>query len=274
MDPQIGELLSLDGHTALVTGGATGLGEAIARLLAGAGAHVVIGDIDTEGASGVAADIEAAGRSAASLGMDVTNELSARSGVETAADITGRLDILVNNVGSYAEAGGILNQSYEAWRRAVDVNLDSVFLCSKPAAEIMARTNDGGVIINLASVDGLLPCLGTAYDSAKAAVIHFTSSLAVDLAPFGVRVNAVAPGNIDVETLRRMRSGDQPPLWSQAPENSGLMGPLMQQRSSNIPLGRRGQPEEVARAVLFLSGRMSSYVTGQTLVVDGGWTLI
>jgi len=274
MDPQIGELLSLDGRTALVTGGATGIGESIARLLAGAGAHVVIGDIDTEGGAKVAADIENAGHSAAAIGMDVTSEVSARVGVETAADVTGRLDVLVNNAGSYAEAGGILDQTYASWRSAVDVNLDSVFLCSKPAAELMARSNAGGAIISIASVDGLLPCLGTAYDSAKAAVMHFTSSLAVDLSPFGIRVNAVAPGNIDVETLRRMRSGELPRVWSAATENSGLMGPLMQQRSSNIPLGRRGQPEEVARAVLFLSSAASSYVTGQTIVVDGGWTLV
>jgi NAD(P)-dependent dehydrogenase (short-subunit alcohol dehydrogenase family) len=274
MDPQIGRLLALDGRTALVTGGATGIGESIARLLAGAGAHVVIGDIDTEGASRVAADIESAGHTAAAVGMDVTSEISASAGVETATDLTGRLDVLVNNAGSYAEAGGILDQSYESWRKAVDVNLDSVFLCSKPAAETMVRSQEGGTIVSIASVDGLLPCLGTAYDSAKAAVMHFTSSLAVDLAPFGVRVNAVAPGNIDVETLRRKRSGDPPRAWSAATENSGLMGPLMQQRSSNIPLGRRGQPEEVARAVLFLASTASSYMTGQTLVVDGGWTLV
>lgn len=274
MDPQVGELLSLDGRTALVTGGATGIGEAIARLLAAAGAHVVIGDVNTEGGSRVAADIEAAGHTAASLGMDVTKETSARAAVETATNVTGRLDVLVNNAGSYAEAGGILDQSYEAWRRAVDINLDSVFLCSKPAAEAMARSGSGGTIVNIASVDGLLPCLGTAYDSAKAAVMHFTSSAAVDLAPFNIRVNAVAPGNIDVETLRMMRAGELPRLWSAAQENSGLMGPLMQQRSSNIPLGRRGQPEEVARAVLFLASSASSYMTGQTVVVDGGWTLV
>jgi NAD(P)-dependent dehydrogenase (short-subunit alcohol dehydrogenase family) len=274
MDPQIGELLSLDGRTALVTGGASGIGESIARLLAGAGAHVVIGDIDTEGAAEVAGEIESAGHSAAAIGMDVTSEVSARAGVEMAVDLTGRLDVLVNNAGSYAEAGGILDQSYESWRSSVEINLDSVFLCSKPAAESMARAQNGGTIVSIASVDGLLPCLGTAYDSAKAGVMQFTSSLAVDLSPFGVRVNAVAPGNIDVETLRRMRAGDLPPLWSAPLENSGLMGPLMQQRSSNIPIGRRGQPEEVARAVLFLSSSASSYVTGQTIVVDGGWTLV
>ena len=201
MDPQIGRLLALDGRTALVTGGATGIGESIARLLAGAGAHVVIGDIDTEGASRVAADLESAGHDAAAVGMDVTSEVSARAGVETAVDITGRLDILVNNAGSYAEAGGIIDQSYESWRKAVDVNLDSVFLCSKPAAETMVRSQSGGAIVSIASVDGLLPCLGTAYDSAKAAVMHFTASLAVDLAPFGVRVNAVAPVNFPLQLL-------------------------------------------------------------------------
>ena len=102
--------------------------------------------------------------------------------------------MLVNNAGSYHEAGSIVDQSYESWKRAIAVNYEGVFLCSKPAAEHMVARGGGGAIVNISSVDGIVPCLGTGYDSAKGALFQFTRSLAVDLAPFGIRVNCVAPG--------------------------------------------------------------------------------
>ena len=265
MNSSVGQLLSLDGRSALVTGAATGLGEAIARLLADAGAAVTVADIDVEGAERVAAEI---GGTVARL--DVTD-------ADDAARVIGAvdgLDLLVNNAGTYREAGSILDQSHDSWHRSIDVNLVGVFNCSKPAAHAMIDAGRRGAIVNIASVDGILPCLGTGYDSAKAAVMHFTRSLAVDLAPHGIRVNGVAPGYFLVPTLRRIHSGELPPLWPAEPSVSGLMGPLMQQRSRHIPLGRGGDPQEVARAVLFLATEASSYVTGQTLVVDGGWTLV
>jgi NAD(P)-dependent dehydrogenase (short-subunit alcohol dehydrogenase family) len=273
VDEFIGKLLSLDGKSAVVTGAATGLGEAIAWTLARAGAHVLVADIDVEGAERVASAVAAGGYRADAVPVDVTDPASARTAVERAIGICGALDVLVNNAGSYREAGSIIDQTYESWKRAVSVNYESVFLCSKPAAEHMVERGAGGAIINISSVDGYLPCLGTGYDSAKAAVIHFTRSLAVDLAPFRIRVNGVAPGNIPVETLRKMHSGELPPVWPKPSVPSGLMGPLMRQRGDNIPLGRKGLPEEIGYATLFLCTTASSYVTGQTLVVDGGWTL-
>ena len=265
MDVDIGRLLSLDGRTALVTGGATGIGESIARVLAAAGAVVTIGDVDVDGARRVATAI--GGRAVA---LDVTDPASADAAV---ADVGG-LDLLVNNAGTYREAGSILDQSHESWRRSIDVNLAGVFNCSKPAARAMVDGGRGGAIVNIASVDGYLPCLGTGYDSAKAAVIQLTRSLAVDLAPHGVRVNGVAPGNVVVETLRRIHAGELPPLWPPDSSPTGLMGPMMRQRTANIPLGRTGRPEEIAHAVLFLASAAATYVTGQTLTVDGGWTLV
>ena len=265
MAPDIGQLLSLDGRHALVTGGATGIGEAIARVLAAAGAQVTIGDLDRPGAERVAAEI--GGRA---LELDVTAPDSAE---DVVAAVDG-LDLLVNNAGTYREAGSILDQDHASWRRSIDVNLAGVFNCSKPAATAMVTGGRAGSIVNIASVDGYLPCLGTGYDSAKAGVIQFTRSLAVDLAPHGIRVNGVAPGNIPVPTLHKIHAGELPPLWPADASPSGLMGPIMRQRTANIPLGRTGRPEEIAHAVLFLASAAASYVTGETVVVDGGWTLV
>ena len=265
MDAEIGQLLALDGHTALVTGGATGIGEGIARVLAAAGATVFIGDIDVDGATRVAGEI--GGRA---VRLDVTD---AAATAEAIAAIDG-LDILVNNAGTYREAGSILDQSHESWRRSIDLNLASVFNCSKPAAQAMVARGGGGSIVNIASVDGALPCLGTGYDTAKAGVVQFSRTLAVDLAPHGIRVNAVSPGNIPVATLAKIHSGELPPLWPVDSSPTGLMGPLMKMRSKNIPLGRTGTPAEIAHAVLFLCSPAAAYVTGQNLTVDGGWTLV
>jgi len=265
MNSSVGQFLSLDGRVALVTGGATGIGEAIARLLVAAGAAVTIGDIDVAGAERVAGEI-----GATAVELDVTDAVAT---ARIVAEIDG-LDLLVNNAGTYREAGSILDQTHESWHRSVDVNFVSVFNCSKPVAHSMVAAGLPGTIVNIASVDGILPCLGTGYDSSKAAVMQFTRSLAVDLAPHGIRVNAVAPGNIPVPTLHKIHSGELPPLWPVPSSRSGLMGPMMRQRTPNIPLGRTGRPEEIASAVLFLSAGASSYVTGHTMVVDGGWTLV
>lgn len=270
MDPSLAQLFGLDGRVALVTGGATGLGEAIARMLARAGAQVVIGDLDVEGATRVAHDIGGQAHH-----LDVTRPESVAAVFAAAPGI----DLLVNNAGTYRETGSILDQSAESWQRSIDVNLGGVFHCSKAAAThfVTRRNRDTshpGGIVNIASVDGFLPCLGTAYDSAKAAVMQFTRTLAVDLAPHGIRVNAVAPGNVPVPTLEKIRNGELPPLWPPNSSVTGLMGTMMRQRSANIPLGRMGKPDDIALAVLYLASAAADYVTGQTLVVDGGWLLV
>ncbi len=259
-------LLDLSGRIAIVTGAATGIGEAIARTLTAAGASVVVADIDTKGAERVASDI-----GGTALDLDVTD---AEACAKLLGSIGDRIDILVNNAGSYHDAGSILDQSVESWRRAIDINLASLFNCSKPVAARMVEQGGGGAMVNIASVDGMLPCLGTGYDSAKAGAIHFTRSLAVDLAPHGIRVNAVSPGVVPVPTLDKMHAGEIEHFWPKEPSVSGLMGPLMARRSSNVPLGRKGLPADIAHAVLFLVSDASSYVTGQNLAVDGGWTLV
>jgi NAD(P)-dependent dehydrogenase (short-subunit alcohol dehydrogenase family) len=265
MDSAISQLLSLDGRTAVVTGAATGIGEGIARVLRAAGAEVVVADIDEPGAERVATDI-----GGTPMSLDVTD---AGMCAERIGAVEG-LDLLVNNAGTYREAGSILDQDVESWRRSIDVNLAGLFHCSRPAAAAMVEGGRRGAIVNIASVDAILPCLGTGYDSAKAGAVQFTRSLAVDLAPHGIRVNAISPGHVPVETLARMRRGEIPPLWPADPSPSGLMGPMMQQRSANIPMGRSAEVAEIAHAVLFLASAAASYVTGHNLVVDGGWTLV
>ena len=265
MDASIAALFDLSGRTALVTGGATGIGEGIARVLAAAGAAVVVADIDTDGAERVAGDI--GGRAVL---LDVTD---ADACAEVVTGIEG-LDLVVNNAGSYHQAGSILDQPASSWQTSININLASVFNVSQPAARAMVVAGRAGSFVNLASVDGALPCLGTGYDSAKAGVIQFTRSLALDLAPHGIRANAISPGHIEVDTLRRMRSGEIPALWPADSSVTGLMGPMMSQRSSNIPLGRSGTPDEIAHAALFLSSDAARYVTGQNLFVDGGWLLV
>ncbi|WP_420452248.1 SDR family NAD(P)-dependent oxidoreductase [Ilumatobacter sp.] len=266
MDDAISALLDLSGRTAVVTGAATGIGEGIARTLTAAGAHVVVADVDLVGAERVADDI---GGEAAE--MDVTDPEACARVLSTVGE---RIDVLVNNAGSFHEAGSILDQSVESWHRSVDVNLAGLFHCSKPVATRMVSQGGGGSIVNIASVDGVLPCLGTGYDSAKAAAIHFTRSLAVDLAPHSIRVNAVSPGVVPTPTLDRMHAGEIEHFWPADSSTTGLMGPLMKQRSANVPIGRRGTPDDIAHAVLFLVSDAASYVIGQNLTVDGGWTLV
>jgi len=265
-DPSIAALLDLSGRTAIITGAATGIGEGIARTLAAAGAVVVVADIDDEGAERVASDI-----GGTAVHLDVTDPSECADVLGSVGD---RVDILVNNAGSYHEAGSILDQSVESWQRSIDINLAGLFHCSKPVAARMVEQGGGGAIVNIASVDGIVPCLGTGYDTAKAGAIHFTKSLALDLGPHGIRVNAVSPGVVPVPTLDRMHAGEIEHFWPAEPAVSGLMGPITRSRSSNVPLGRKGTPDDIAHAVLFLASAASSYVTGQNIAVDGGWTIV
>lgn len=262
----IEQLWSLDGKHAVVTGVSTGsIGEGIARTLAAAGAKVVVTDIRDNGLSAIANDI-----GGTAVVADLTKEDETNSVIASGPAV----DVLVNNAGSYFDVGPILKQSPDSWRRAMDNNITTCYNASRAAARRMVDAGKGGSIINISSVDGLLPCMGTGYDTAKAAVIQFTRSLAVDLAPHYIRVNNIAPGAVMVETLRKMHAGELPPLWPTETEPTGLMNPITKIRSANIPLGRRGTPDDIGNAVLFLASEMSSYVTGVTLPVDGGWLLI
>jgi len=243
----------LSGQTAVVTGAATGIGEAIARRLAGAGATVAVADINVEGAERVAASIAAEhpGR-AFPVALDVTDPESVRAAVAAVLDRTGRIDIWVNNAGIAGKAAPLWEQSDEDWRKVMRVNLDGVFYCSRAVITHM-RERKYGRIVNIASIAGKEgnPNM-TAYSASKAAVIAFTKSLAKEVALDGICVNSVAPAVVRTQILEQL-----------TPEQIDYM-------TQRIPMRRTGTPEEIAAVVHYLASPDCSFVTGQCHDASGG----
>ena len=252
--------VELDGKVALVTGSAQGIGQAIADTLARNGARVVYSDLDADRA--VAASH--AGGGCLGFALDVGQPDSVVAGVARVIQEFGRVDILINNAGigvPAAERKTIDEYSLEAWDALLRIDLTGLFLMSREASRAM-KTQKSGRIVNIASVLGLVPArLQSAYIAAKAGVVNLTKSMALELAPHGVLVNAVAPGSTQTQ-------GWQTWIRDAGSEAQDLHAKLM----SHIPLGRPGTTQEIADAVLFLAAPESSYITGHVLTVDGGWT--
>ncbi len=245
--------MQLRHKVAAVTGSGQGIGQAIALTLAREGASVVVSDLDLTLAEQTAQRIKAAGGQGLALQVDVTSHQDAQTLTEKATEWFGKLDILVNNAGIYPSAP-ITDIGEEEWDLVMAVNLKGVFLCSQAAVRQM-MTCGQGVIVNIASVDAKTRTTGNAhYAAAKAGVISFTRTLACEMAPHGIRVNAVAPGWIGTGTL--LEKSDR---WRQAIEE--------------IPVGRLGKPEDVAEAVLFLVSDVAGYITGEVLDVNGGMVM-
>jgi NAD(P)-dependent dehydrogenase (short-subunit alcohol dehydrogenase family) len=247
------ELISLAGRTAVITGGAKGLGHAIARRLAEAGASVLIGDIDETGAKAAASEIGAAfGRSALSTPLDVADAASISAAADLAVAELGGIDIWVNNAGIYPSTPA-LDLSDAEWSRVIDINLGGTFIGCREAARRMVGADRGGVIVNLSSVAGIRgrgPRV-THYAASKHGVIGITRQLALEFAGNGIRVLAVAPSRIVTPGVEAATGGINPG------------GPL-------APLGRAGRPDDVARVVLFCASDLSLFMTGSVLQVDAG----
>lgn len=248
-------MTGLDGRVAVVTGAARGIGYAIAQRLVGEGAHVVVADVAAEGAQRAARELSPSGQEAIGVGLDVADVAALPAFMQRAREWQGRLDILVNNAG-IARRADVLEVTEEDWDAIMAVNLKGVFFAAQQAAAIMATQESRGVIVNLAStsafVSSTTPMI--AYDTSKGGVRMLTISLAVHLAPLGVRVNAIAPGTIDTELTRGVLDESR----------------RSNQASHRIPLGRLGQPDDLAGAVAFLCSDDARYMTGHIMVVDGG----
>jgi len=243
------------GKVAIVTGAARGIGEAIALTLAREGADVVVTDVDLEGAQRVAQEIEGLGRKAKAIQADVSQREAVQRLVSEAVSLFGQIDILVNNAG-IIRRGTFVEHSPQDWEQVLGVNLGGTFNCTQEVVPLMIKQGRGK-IINISSVVGKMGDIASApsYGTSKGAINTFTKSLARELAPYGINVNAVAPHAIETDMSRE---------WSEEKRR---------QIVEAIPLKRLGKPEEVAEAVAFLASDGAAFITGQILDINGGYLM-
>ena len=256
-------MFRLDKKIAFVTGAGSGIGEHIARLYAQQGAHVILSDVRVDAAERVASEIQAAGGSTRTQQLDVSEELQVKAALEQVATTEGRLDILVNNAG-VSHVGTILETSLEDWERLISVNARGVFLCSKYAVtQMLAQNPAGGILVNIASVAGMIAIdQRFPYSATKGAVISMTRSIAIDFVTRGIRCNAICPGTVHTPFVEGYL----------ARNFAGREDEVRQQLHARQPIGRMGRPDEIAYAALYLASDEAAFVTGSTLVIDGGWT--
>jgi len=251
--------VELNGQVVLVTGAAQGIGKAIADKLAENGARVIYTDVKYD----AAVKSSSAWSHCTALEMDVTKDCQVEEVISWTVSEFGRLDILVNNAGVNTLEHRVTIDEFprEEWDRLLAVDLTGLYVTSKASAQVM-RAQGSGRIINIASVAGIVPLrLQSAFVAAKAGVVNLTRSMAIELGPYGILVNAIAPGSILTEGTKKLFYGEE-----------GKFRDSVQRLLDHIPLGRPGTPDEISHAALFLAAPQSSYITGHILTVDGGWT--
>jgi gluconate 5-dehydrogenase len=250
----------LDGKRMFVTGGSRGFGRVIALAAAEAGADVVLNARDAEALEKTAEDVRALGRKAWTFAADISDPAVCEETCRKVLELPGEVDILVNNVGGRNLDVKVEETDLATWQSFMDLNLTHVFLCTKMIGGAMLQRGAGRVI-NIASISGLIANRGIAgrhYETSKAAVIHFTRATAADWAPRGVTVNAICPGLFMTEPNQR---------WSK------LHPEVIETFVKSVPMGRTGEPGEIGPLAIYLASPASSYVTGASFVIDGGYTL-
>ncbi|MCX5705738.1 MAG: 3-oxoacyl-[acyl-carrier-protein] reductase [Candidatus Omnitrophica bacterium] len=247
--------MQLKDKVALVTGGARGIGKAIAMTLARAGADIVIADVNLEEAQKTAGEIEGLGRKSMAISVDVTDYTKVEEAVNKILDKFTKLDILINNAG-ITKDNLLLRMGQQEWDAVLNVNLKGSFNCLKAVSRPMVKQRSGK-IVNIASIIGIIGNPGQAnYSASKAGLIALTKTAAKELASRNINVNAIAPGFIQTDMTAK------------------LSVQLQQKMKEAIPLDKFGTPDDVAAACLFLASEDSGYITGQTIVVDGGMVMV
>ena len=248
----------VSGKIILVTGGASGIGKATAQLLADEGAHVIIADLQDDGGTETVNQIVNAGGVAEYHHVDVTSPMQVSSLVEGIVQRYGSLDGAFNNAGIESRGAKLARIDMDDWQRSVEVNLTSIYICIRIEVEQMLKQKQGGSIVNTSSIAGLIGLPGSGdYNAAKTGVIGLTKTVALEYAKKNIRVNAISPGFINT------------PMWERTIANDSKFQDHLE---SIVAIGRTGKPSELAEAAAWLLSDRSSYVTGITLPVDGGYT--
>jgi gluconate 5-dehydrogenase len=251
----------LTGKRLFITGGSRGLGRAMALACADAGADVALAGRDPDNLERIATDIRALGRAALTIQADVSRPAECEAACRRALAEFGPIDVLINNAGGRRVNVSVQDESLDTWRELLDLNLTSVFLCTKLIGGAMVERGTGGRVINVASINALVAGRkigGRHYETAKAAVVQFTRAVAADWASHGVTVNAVLPGGFMTDANKRWRETH--------PE-------VIEEFERQIPMGRFGDPEDLGPLAVYLASDASRYMTGAALLVDGGYTL-
>lgn len=250
--------MRFEGKVAIVTGAAKGIGLRVARAFGHEGARVAALDVNADGVEGLAYELGAAGREAVGLKVDVTAAGEVQRAVEAVVSRWGRVDVLINNAGGFSVIRRTEDIPDEEWEAIFRFNVTSAFLCTKAVLPHMRRQRSGS-IVNLSSIAGRSSNVTTTshYAAAKAAILGFTRHVALEAAGDGIRINAVAPGTVATERVKALRTPEQ-----------------TRRIAETVPLGRIGEPEEIADVVLFLASDAARYVTGASLDVNGGLVML